>query len=113
MSDAFAYGLSRMTLDYLASVFRKHSQIQQVLIFGSRAQGTYTPYSDIDLAVCAPDLTAAEFAAIVQELADLPLIYKLDCLHLDTMRNSSFRNRIMETGKPFWGASVPNPTKKS
>jgi len=47
-------------LDQLCSVFRRHPEISQVKVFGSRAKGTTSAVSDVDLAVwgVADDLAA-------------------------------------------------------
>jgi predicted nucleotidyltransferase len=44
-------GLQPFELDQLCSVFRRHPEISQVKIFGSRAKGTHQRSSDVDLAV--------------------------------------------------------------
>ena len=44
------YGLSDTVIMDICSVFRRYPNIEKVLIFGSRAKGTYSEGSDIDLA---------------------------------------------------------------
>lgn len=44
------YGLSDTVITDICGVFRRHPNIEKVLIFGSRAKGTYSEGSDIDLA---------------------------------------------------------------
>ena len=99
--DASIGGLSPKTLNYLNTVFQRYSKIEQVLLFGSRAQDTYSPYSDIDLAISAPNMTSREFAKLWEELEELPLIYKLDCVHLETVRNRALKSKIVNYGHPF------------
>lgn len=45
------FGLSGMVIKELQDVFRRHANIEKVLIFGSRSKGTFRVGSDIDLAV--------------------------------------------------------------
>lgn len=40
------------------TVFAQKHDVQKVVLFGSRARGTHTPKSDIDLAVSGGDLEA-------------------------------------------------------
>lgn len=45
------FGLHDSELALLLEVFRRHGEIREVKIFGSRALGNSTPHSDIDLAL--------------------------------------------------------------
>ncbi|HEY5769826.1 MAG TPA: nucleotidyltransferase domain-containing protein [Terrimicrobium sp.] len=44
-------GLTPDELTLVAGVFRRHPEIRSVKLFGSRAKGTHTPHSDVDLAL--------------------------------------------------------------
>ncbi len=35
--------------DYAASLFRDHPEVEEVIVFGSMAEGNYAPGSDIDV----------------------------------------------------------------
>jgi predicted nucleotidyltransferase len=96
------YGLSEDTLQALFHVFQRHLKISCVFLFGSRSQERQTEWSDIDLAVSAPDMSNGEFARLWDELDILPLIYKIDCLHLETIENKELRRKILETGQIIW-----------
>jgi predicted nucleotidyltransferase len=43
------FGLSNATLEKFHSVFSKYPEIEEVLIYGSRAKGNYREGSDIDI----------------------------------------------------------------
>lgn len=45
------YGLSDTVIADICGVFRRFSNIDEVLIFGAGAKGVYSEGSDIDLAV--------------------------------------------------------------
>ena len=45
-----APGLSKKTMNALVQVFTRYPELTQVLLYGSRATGSSTPRSDIDLA---------------------------------------------------------------
>lgn len=51
------FGLSNEVIIDICEVFKKHSNIQKVLIFGSRAKGNYSEGSDIDLAAVGDDIS--------------------------------------------------------
>ncbi len=78
------FGLSAPILDSLRQVFSQFSDIDRVLIYGSRARGNFHPHSDIDLAVLAPAMTPSEFSRLWMALDDLPILFRLDVsLHHD------------------------------
>jgi len=52
-SNQLTFGLSDSILGDLRRVFSAYPEIEQVLIFGSRAKGAFKDGSDIDLAVIA------------------------------------------------------------
>ena len=51
------FGLSDTVIDDLKGIFKQYPNIEEVLIFGSRAKGNYLEGSDIDLALIGEGLT--------------------------------------------------------
>lgn len=43
------YGLTDNELEKLCNLFRKHEEIEQAVLYGSRAKGNFKPFSDIDI----------------------------------------------------------------
>ncbi|MCW0484384.1 nucleotidyltransferase domain-containing protein [Gaoshiqia sediminis] len=43
------FGLSETTISLLCSVFENYPEIEEVIIYGSRAKGNYREGSDIDI----------------------------------------------------------------
>lgn len=43
------YGLSERTIEKLREVFAHYPQVEKVVLYGSRARGTYKTGSDIDI----------------------------------------------------------------
>jgi len=96
------FGLSARVLNDLRNTFAAYPEIEQVLIFGSRAKGTFKDGSDIDLAVFAPAMSTARFAELWNRLDALPLVFKLDVLHWHTLGNERLREKITIEGKVFY-----------
>ena len=65
------FGLSDTVIDELQEVFRRHPNIQKVLIFGSRAKGNFREGSDIDLAAIGYNLNYNLLLSILTEIDDL------------------------------------------
>ena len=66
----------------VAELCRQHDA-QKVILYGSRAKGTALERSDIDIAVSG----VKDFDTLSDEVEDLPTLYSVDLLNLDTCRN--------------------------
>lgn len=66
-----------------------------VILYGSRAMGTVRERSDIDIAVSGVD----NFDELVEKVEDLPALYSVDLLNLDTCRNELLLEDIKEYGR--------------
>lgn len=99
------YGLTTSLYNDFVNIFKRYPKIEKVILYGSRAKGTERPYSDFDLAILAPTMTDQEFALLWNELSDLPLIFKLDVLHFDRLKDKKFKEKILNEGKEFYPKS--------
>jgi predicted nucleotidyltransferase len=81
----------------LLGVFRAHPEISEVRLFGSRAKGTHSAQSDVDLALWG-DLTALKAESIAAELDELPLPYRFDVLAFDLIKLQPLREHIERVG---------------
>jgi uncharacterized protein len=89
--------LASAELVMMRSVFRRHPQVQEVRLFGSRAKGSQTARSDIDLALFG-DVSLLEGQAIESELDDLPLPYKYDVQVFHLIKSQDLRDHIQRVG---------------
>ena len=96
------FGLSHKNLDALNRVFSKHPGIEQVLIYGSRAKGTYKPAFDIDLALVGPSLNLSEMLRIENELDDLLLPYFIDLSLIHAITDPGLLEHIRRVGLPLY-----------
>jgi predicted nucleotidyltransferase len=91
-------GLRAKDLDILRSTFRHFSFVQEVRVFGSRANGVARRSSDLDLAVSSPEATPAEWAELCHALENTPIIYALDIVRPEQIGNERLRARIALEG---------------
>lgn len=96
------YGLSDIVMADICSVFRCHPNINKVLIFGSRAKGTYLEGSDIDLAAIGENLSFDQLMDINIQLEDLGLLYKVDVVDYNKNAGTSLGEHIDRVGKIFY-----------
>lgn len=99
------FGLSDITVSDIKSVFIKHSNVREVVIFGSRAKGNYREGSDIDLAVIADNLTYNQLMDIMIEIDDLGLLYKVDLIDYNKNKDYPIGEHIRRVGKTFYKAA--------
>ena len=66
----------------------------EVILYGSRAKGTARERSDIDIAVSG----VKDFDTLSDEVEDLPTLYSVDLLNLDTCRNDLLLEDIRQYG---------------
>jgi predicted nucleotidyltransferase len=87
------------------AVLRRHPEISSAAIFGSRAQGTHKPTSDVDLALWGRlDPLGAE--ALAAELDELPLPYRFDVVAFDHVQLPELRENIRTTGRVMYCADL-------
>ena len=90
-------GLSEKEIDAICQVFRNNLDIRRVILFGSRAKGTYKPSSDIDLAIDGL-VDELAVAGIALQLEELPLPYKFDVKSLDSITYPPLIEHIERAG---------------
>lgn len=88
--------LPENTKNTLLEFFANHQEIEQVLLFGSRANGTAKRVSDVDLAITTTD--NASIPDIDSLIDELPTPYLYDIVHLNTLKDGAFREKILKEG---------------
>ena len=87
------YNLSDRILRELSGFAQKYS-VNKIILFGSRARGTNTERSDIDIAVAGAD----DFDKLVEKVEELPTLYSIDLLNMDTCKNDLLLEDIRQYG---------------
>lgn len=96
------YGLKQTTIESIKNVFRRYSQVEQVIIYGSRAKGNYKNGSDIDLTLKGDALSLTLMNKINIELDDLFLPYTFDLSIYSHIKNCNLIDHINRVGKIFY-----------
>lgn len=101
MTEQIAYGLPLDVLEKLRSVFRKHVEVERVLLYGSRALGTQRIASDIDLTILGDSANLSILMQIENEIDDLMLPYKVDLSLYNHIDNPNLKDHIHRVGVDF------------
>ncbi len=96
------FGLSDTVIRELQDVFRRHANIEKVLIFGSRSKGNYRAGSDIDLAVVGQGIDYSQLLAIQCEIDDLELLYSIDLLDYQKEKGTPIGDHIDRVAQIFY-----------
>ena len=96
------YGLKENTVSAIQGVFVKFPQVEEVVLYGSRAKGNYRNGSDIDLVLKGATLDLAQIFKIELELDDLMLPYKIDLALFHHISNAELINHINRIGVVFY-----------
>lgn len=102
-------GLPEHVVEKICVIFRNYPQIQRVVLYGSRAMGTYRPGSDIDLCIEADSLGLTELLSIENRIDDLLLPWKLDLSLLHQIDNPALLDHIRRIGVVFYPSQEPKP----
>jgi len=102
MSYFFKYGLEKKDIINIKNVFSKYKEVEEVLIYGSRAKGNYRPGSDIDLTLKNKQINLKILNKISNSLDDLFLPYIFDLSIYHQIKNNSLIDHIHRVGKVFY-----------
>lgn len=91
-------GLGATTLTRIAKVLASFPQVEQAVLYGSRAMGRHKPGSDIDLTLVGPELTASLVGDIEQALDDLLLPYEIDLSAHHLLKHPELEAHIARVG---------------
>lgn len=108
------WGLSVSSWAQICAVLSRYPEIQQALLYGSRAKGSHQPGSDIDLCLQGA-LSDSDLLRLLNALDDLLLPYTLDICRfeaLDPAADASLIAHIQRVGQVFYAGSQTNQTKR-
>jgi uncharacterized protein len=95
-------GLSLSDMKIITDVLKAYPNIEEAILFGSRAKGTQNPGSDVDIAIKGFEVELLT-AQVRGELNDeSPLPYTFDIVALDTLENKALREHIQRVGISFY-----------
>ncbi len=79
-----------------------NDRVERAVLFGSRATGTNTMSSDVDIALFGERLTLTDQARIVAALDEIPMAQSVDLLLCDSIRNLTLLEHIRNVGVEWY-----------
>lgn len=82
----------------ITSVLKDDSRIYGIKLFGSRAKGTASNGSDIDIAILSDAMTFKDICALSVKIDYLDLPYKVDIVDYNSLENLELKKHIDGVG---------------
>ncbi|MBN1904376.1 MAG: nucleotidyltransferase domain-containing protein [Deltaproteobacteria bacterium] len=93
-------GLKDRDIENIIRASRELPEIEEVILFGSRAKGIQKNGSDVDLAIKGRNITDKTTKRLSSKLnEELPLPYFIDIVNYETIRNQALAEHIDRVGK--------------
>lgn len=97
------FGLSDSAAGDIRAVLARYPQVEQAILYGSRARGNYRNGSDIDLTLLGgEDLTLNALHRILDELDDLLLPWTIDLSMFNDISDPDMIDHIRRVGVVFY-----------
>ena len=97
------YGLLDRDLKFILEAISKYPEIEEVIIFGSRAMGNYKKGSDVDLALKGERVSRRVVRRLSDDLEEeYPLPYFFDIVSYNDISDEAFKQHIDKVGSIIW-----------
>ena len=96
------YGLKEETIEKINGLFINFPQIEEVILYGSRAKGNFKNGSDIDLTLIGNTLKFNDLLKILSDIDQLMLPYKFDISLYKSISDIELLDHIKRVGKYFY-----------
>jgi uncharacterized protein len=98
MSNENLSGIPDSDMKALISELKKNKKIGEIILFGSRAKGTYHNGSDIDIALKGNRINLKDILDASIEIEKLLLPYKLDLIIFNRIKEEALIDHINRVG---------------
>ena len=87
-------GLKDAHREAIIAVIAANDRVERAVLFGSRATGTNTVTSDVDIALFGDRLTLTHRARLTAALEEIPMAQTVDLLLYDSIQDRALREHI-------------------
>ena len=95
-------GLNSKQVLEINKIFAKYEQVEKVILYGSRALGTYNERSDIDLVAIGKNIDRYIIINIKHNLEELNIPYFIDLQDYKSINNNNLIEHINRAGIEFY-----------
>jgi len=95
-------GLKEEYKKTILNILTANPRVERIVLFGSRAMGTYSPESDIDLILYGDELTFTDLAELKEKLEETTIPQKVDLLLAKDIEKKELLEHIKKHGVEWW-----------
>jgi len=96
------YGIPIAVINSIVSTILKSTNIDKIVLFGSRAKGNFKKGSDIDIALFSKNLSYDELIKIKANVGELMTYYSIDIVDFNGLKNDDLKDHILRVGKTLF-----------
>jgi type I restriction enzyme, S subunit len=86
----------------IITILTDNKRVEKVVLFGSRAMGTFTPTSDVDIALFGDNLTLTDQAKLAEAIDELSIPQRVDILLHKSIKNEKLIEHIKRYGVEWY-----------
>ncbi len=94
MTDGLKDGYRKKIIEILSA----NPRVERAVLFGSRAMGTHTSASDVDIALFGDSLTLDDLAQLAEKIDQLPIPQRVDLVLYHRIENENLAKHIQQHG---------------
>lgn len=93
------FGLKKRDLTHIIETLSQYPEINEAILFGSRAIGNFKKGSDIDIAIKGENISHRIIADLTNSLEEtLPIPFFFDIIHFNTIGSNQLLEHINRVG---------------
>lgn len=97
-----AFGIKDSSMKILTSIFSNYGQVEEVVLYGSRAKGNFTDRSDVDMVICNSNINRHVLGKILADINNSNFPYTVDIQLLENIKSPSLLEHINRIGQTFY-----------
>jgi predicted nucleotidyltransferase len=98
------FGITEKGRKILTEIFGRYPEVSKVLVFGSRAKGTFGERSDLDMVVIDP-IDRRTLGSLWMDINESDLPFTVDLQVWNAIRNENLKEHINRVGKIIYAKS--------
>jgi type I restriction enzyme S subunit len=95
-------GLKEKHRKAIVRILSANPRLKRAVLFGSRAMGTHTATSDVDIALFGKELTLDDQARLATEIEKQPIPQQVDLLRFHEVKNKALLKHIEKHGQEWY-----------